>query len=311
MISHLALDDGPHVQALGYVFPAVFHGLITGLGDELSPSLDLFRAVLQGDWSSSVQNGEYDADLRKISGIPRVRVASMATVFGAIVARKLIENSNVDLERLGVAVSTTTATVDPALRFEGRGLAEGWDLVDPLLLPHTIPNAVSSQIAIAIGAKAFALTFMEGILGTLHALENAVLAVINGRADAAVIIGAEEISALHKRAAAELGCRIQECQGAAGLLLVKSGTKLVSKGWQVNWLARGNNLAEARKHPLFLEADNLVCSVPRGILDIASAHRPFVDLVNLFGSRYRRGALLAERPGGWWSAVGLSKVASV
>lgn len=137
---------------------------------------------------------------RKACGIPRPSSASRASVLGATVCRALLQHTGWAPSRLGIASASTTSSTWCAVDFDSRGLTEGWHAVNPLLLPSTLPSALPTQIAMALGAQGCVLAFETGLLGVFHALEAAVLSLLRGDADTMLVVAADECSAVQREA---------------------------------------------------------------------------------------------------------------
>ena len=137
---------------------------------------------------------------RKTCGIPRPSTASRASVLGATVSRALLTAGAVPPARLGVTSASTTSATGCAVEFDSRGLAEGWNAVNPLLLPSTLPSALATQITLALGAQGCVQAFLTGLLGVFHALEAAALALRRGDADAMLTVAADECGEVQQRA---------------------------------------------------------------------------------------------------------------
>ena len=137
---------------------------------------------------------------RKACGIPRPSSASRASVLGATVCRALLNHAGWTPSRLGIASASTTSATWCAVDFDSRGLTEGWHAVNPLLLPSTLPSALPTQIAMALGAQGCVLAFETGLLGVFHALEAAALSLLRGDADTMLVVAADECSAVQREA---------------------------------------------------------------------------------------------------------------
>jgi hypothetical protein len=142
---------------------------------------------------------------RRQSGIPRPSSASRSSIAAAILCNRLIVEASWGDKRLGIVTASTTAAASTAVSFESRGLSEGWNSVDPLLLPHTLPSAMSTQVAIAICANAFAFSFESGLLGVFHAIEYAKCALLRGDADVVLVLIAEELTQVQRAAHSIVG----------------------------------------------------------------------------------------------------------
>lgn len=137
---------------------------------------------------------------RKACGIPRPSSVSRASVLGATVCGALQQSAGWTPSRLGIASASTTSATWCAVDFDSRGLSEGWHAVNPLLLPSTLPSALPTQIAMALGAQGCVLAFETGLLGVFHALEAAALSLLRGDADTMLVVAADECTDVQREA---------------------------------------------------------------------------------------------------------------
>lgn len=83
------------------------------------------------------------------SGVARARSAAKGTVFAALLGKQLLGTvsgrENYHGNRVGVAVASSSAITPIAWEFETVGLRKGWDKTDTLLLPSSIPSAITTQ----------------------------------------------------------------------------------------------------------------------------------------------------------------------
>ena len=161
---------------------------------------------------------------RRQSGIPRPSSAARASVAAATVCRPLLAAGRWDASQLGIVTASTTSATATAVNFETRGLREGWDSVDPLLLPSTLPSALASQVSMALGARGFALSCLVGLLGVFHAVEAAALGLIRGDADVTLVVVAEEQTEVQSIAHATLNDLALEGEFAGALALERGAT---------------------------------------------------------------------------------------
>jgi hypothetical protein len=169
--------------------------------------------------------------LRQLSSIPRARSASTTAVCGAIVAKALLDHYHERGLRVGITAVSTTASAGLAYDFECRGMVEGWDLIDPLVLPNTIPSALATQIAIACNTKGYAFTYVDGVAGLINAVQFSSSSIMNGQVDAGLVICAEEIHYVQQQAYIIMNRKVPSFEGAAGILL--SGNAEKSAQWKI------------------------------------------------------------------------------
>jgi hypothetical protein len=196
-------------------------------------------AAAQGLWSGSREFetlGDVVDSWRRKSGIPRPSSAARASVAAATVCRPLVEAGGWDRARLGVVTASTSSAAWSAVNFETRGLAEGWDLVDPLLLPSTLPSALATQVAAAVGARGFAFSFLVGLLGVFHAIEAAMIGLARGDADAVLVVVAEEQTFVQRAAHELLGWEPTPGEFAGALVLERD----TGRGHRVGFLGQGD-----------------------------------------------------------------------
>lgn len=169
------------------------------------------------------------------SGVARARSAAKGTVFAALLGKQLLETvsdrQNYDGNRVGVAVASSSAITPIAWEFETVGLCKGWDKTDTLLLPSSIPSAITTQTSAVFDTHAAAIAFQDGIFGVCAAIEYAHLSFTHQRSDYFLIIGAEEVCQIQCSALAALGDRRPWIDSASGLVL--SGSPNSAGDWQL------------------------------------------------------------------------------
>lgn len=174
------------------------------------------------------------SELRE-SGVPRARSASRATVYGAILAKILIDDLGMNVAETGVFIGSATACTEVSYAFELRGLKEGWDVVDPFALPNSIPSAIATQICTAIGARAFSSVHTETCTAFLSAVFEAAFALDTGRARHALALVAEETGEIQLRALSALNESAGCGNGAFGFLMSRD----VDSNWRLGVVAEG------------------------------------------------------------------------
>lgn len=169
------------------------------------------------------------------SGVARARSAAKGTVFAALLGKQLLGTvsgqENYHGNRVGVAVASGSAITSIAWEFETIGLRKGWDKTDTLLLPSSIPSAITTQTSAVFGTHAAAIAFQDGIFGICAAIEYAHLSFVHQRSDYFLIIGAEEVCQIQCSALLALGDQRPWIDGAAGLVL--SSTPKSTGDWKL------------------------------------------------------------------------------
>jgi 3-oxoacyl-(acyl-carrier-protein) synthase len=91
---------------------------------------------------------------------------------------------------LGLVLASTYAHLDTAIEYDRSLVTNGIQQTNPALMPLAIPSAPGATLALAFGAKAFAISLAnEGAAG-LDALGLGMRLIESGRAAACVVVGA-------------------------------------------------------------------------------------------------------------------------
>jgi len=163
----------------------------------------------------------------KSSGIPQARSAARASIYATLAAKALVEAAGVqDKGSLAVLTVSNTATLAIACRFERMAHQDGWDMVDPYLLPNSIPSATATHVARATGAEAFSISLIDGARSWQYGLELAIDAVENGVAQV-LLIAAEQLDDAGRRA---IGPDMRAAEGAIALLI---GSRSLGSRWEL------------------------------------------------------------------------------
>ncbi len=102
--------------------------------------------------------------------------------------------AGVDGARVGVVLGTAWASLDTVVRFEREAHLEGPRFVDPILFTETVANVPAGQMSIFNGWSAINATVASGTSSGLDALGRAIEFLDEGRAEAIVAGGADEIN---------------------------------------------------------------------------------------------------------------------
>jgi hypothetical protein len=149
----------------------------------------------------------------------------------------MVEAGKWNSARLAIVSASTSSATAVAVNFETRGLSEGWNAVDPLLLPSTLPSALATQLAMAVGANGFALSCDTGLLGTFHAIEAAIAGLTRGDCDVALVVVSEEQTDVQRYSHEVLGW-LPTPGEIAGVLSLERDT---NRGFRIGFLSYGNS----------------------------------------------------------------------
>ncbi|HEU4843178.1 MAG TPA: hypothetical protein VFT05_02840 [Burkholderiaceae bacterium] len=219
--------NGPYLHALGW------------LNADYSVTAAAMSAAWQGQHGPvdfdgaggyALRQGERLPDalppaIGRASGVARARSAAQSTVYAALLGKGLLQTlpeARHAGERLGVAIASTSDTTGISHEFEASGVRLGWSKTDTMLLPSSIPSAITTQTSAVFDTHAAALAFGDGAMGLCAALEYAYLSFLHQRSDAFVVIGADETCTVQTQALAALDDRRPRTTGASGLLLTRT-----------------------------------------------------------------------------------------
>lgn len=207
---------------------------------------------------------------RRQSGIPRPSSVARANITAALVCRSLLAEGQWNPSRVAVVAASATSAASTAVRFEMRGLTEGWHAVDPLLLPSTLLSALPTQVAMALGARALAVACAGGLLGVFNAIEIAALTLLRDDADAVFVVLSEEQTPVQQVAHERLGWAPVPGEFASGFVMRRGG-----QGVRLGFIAYGNSAGQLIPEDW--------AGVPR--LNVAAAHGgPSIESVHAFAS---------------------------
>ena len=171
----------------------------------------------------------------KRSGVARARSAPRSTVLAAVLGKELAGVLGAPEERtgdrVGVGIVASTVITPVFWEFESVGITKGWNQCNPMLLPASIPSGVPTAVSSATGCRASAITFADGPGGVAAAIEHAYLDLRFDRADAYIVIAADEVCEPISRSMDSLGLKRDALDGASGLLLTREPRS--SSDWQI------------------------------------------------------------------------------
>lgn len=211
----------------------------------------------------------------KRSGVARARSAPRSTVLAAVLGKELAAILGTPEERVGdrvgVGIVASTAITPVFWEFESVGITKGWNLCNPMLLPASIPSGVPTAVSSSTGCRASAITFGDGPGGVATAIEHAYLDLRFDRADAYMVIAADEVCEPISRSMESLGIERDTLDGASGLLLTRQARS--ANDWQICF---AGVLADHHSPEL---GDSLWADAPRLVAEIGDQHAMHTGVV--------------------------------
>ncbi len=185
---------------------------------------------------------EWREGLRKRSQVPRARSGAFATVSAAVLGRSLLGVARTPdgCTAIGVAMASMSSTIGVAHRYESTGRHESWSVVDPFGFSNSLPSAIAAQMALTLGLRAFAVTFVGDLFAFFGALTFSALNLARAGQRCALVIGADEVTHVQRAALAGAGLDVAsaaEREGASGLLL--SSDSAAQAEWKLTVLGCG------------------------------------------------------------------------
>lgn len=139
-----------------------------------------------------------DFDPAALLGKKGLQFLTRSTQLLVAAAYQAIEQSAFNLLRdgggLGLAIGTNFANLSTLATYDWTVVSEGPSSVSAMDVPNTLANAPASYLAIRLGAKRHNTTISTGHCASLDAIGYAAQFLVQGRADAVLAGGTEEIS---------------------------------------------------------------------------------------------------------------------
>lgn len=301
-MSLITLAGGPYVHAMGWTCNQD-HSTSVGTGSEWASLMNPFEFSGTGPYECREAAPvacptSIPLPVMRGSGVARARSAAKGTVLAALLGKRLLQTvsglDNYHGDRVGVAVASSSAITPIAWEFETVGLLKGWDKTDTLLLPSSIPSAITTQTSAVFQTHAAAIAFQDGIFGVCAAMEYAHLSFAHQRSDYFLVIGADEVCQIQCSALAALGDRRPWIDRAAGLVLSRSPQAIGD--WQ---LALSGNTGEGLTPPLppaWADADRLEVEVASNATLFTAPLVPYA-LHRLFVGANSRAVLICRLSG--------------
>jgi len=229
-MSLVMLENGPYVNSIGWTRKPDHAAVAAGAAAD-APMANPFDFDGAGGYRLKDEDaGRAPTDLplplMRSSGVARARSASKSTILAALLGKQLIATvsarSDYDGNRTGVAVASSTAITPVTWEFETVGVRNGWLKTDTMLMPSSIPSAITTQTSAVFDTHATAIAFQDGAFGLCAAIEHAYLSFAHNRSDYFLVIGSEEICAVQCDALDALSDGRPRVDGASGLVLGRS-----------------------------------------------------------------------------------------
>lgn len=231
------LNNGPHLHGIGWLNNdySVATLAMASSGQDLHGPV-----VFDGSGGYEFRPGmrlpdELPVAVGRSSGVARARSAAKSTVYAALLGKNLLQtldNAQIPGERVGVGIAATSDTTYISHEFESVGVRNGWGKTDTMLLPSSIPSAITTQTSAVFDTHAAAIAFQAGARGMCAALEYAHLSFTHRRSDAFLIIGADETCTVQSQALDALEDPRARTTGASGMVLT-SKPMASSGSWQL------------------------------------------------------------------------------
>jgi 3-oxoacyl-[acyl-carrier-protein] synthase II len=141
-----------------------------------------------------------DVDFAALLGSRGLRHMSRGTLALLAAARLALEDAGLDdataydVNDIGVAAGTATATAGQVADFDRTTLVEGPQAVNPAIFPQTVWNGPACQVAIRFGLRGPNLTVCSGLLSGYEAILAAARLIRRSRARIVLAGGFEEIT---------------------------------------------------------------------------------------------------------------------
>lgn len=238
----VSVINGPYIHSIGWISSPSFE---VNVSDLINDNSAISKPPFEFDKAGNTHRCEplepkiidIPFPIRKKSNVARSRSAAKATIFASLLAGGLLKNNLVSNQETGVACVSSSSTLPIAWEFESTGVKDGWKNTDTMLLPSSIPSAISTQTAAAYDLHATAVTFLDGLFGTCAALEYTALCFHYQRAQALLILCAEEVCPPQLIAIEHLNNpELNLFNGASGIYLSK--TKKKTGSWQLKIIQR-------------------------------------------------------------------------
>lgn len=188
--------------------------VLTPLGDSLASVHDALCEGKVALAARSEHGGAAVAAMRHLqpalyTHVPGIGTYNRTTQLAICAARTALEGARLpddftDVE-LGVVMASTSGHLDALLDHDRSIVVNGAQRTNMGTMPLALPSTGGALVALACGAKAFALTVGDGGASSLDALGLAARWVATGRARACLVVGAFSAAPLVARAIARSG----------------------------------------------------------------------------------------------------------
>lgn len=158
----------------------------------------------------------------------KVRRWDACSRFAAVSALLALRDAGLEsreAERVGILAGTFSSGATPLVDFLAAIFRESPEAAPPMLFPFTVANAAASQAAIELSLKGPIATLSHRAVVFADCLLYASILLEDGRADAIVVVGTDEVNPTYLRAWDDLG--LVAAPGRPGFVLGEGGYALV------------------------------------------------------------------------------------
>lgn len=300
-MNFVMLQNGPYVNSIGWTNKPT-HAVVAATGDAYATLSNPIEFDGAGGYRLKADDGacvptDLPLPLMRSSGVARARSAAKSTIFAALLGKELIAtvsaNDGYSGNRTGVAVASSTAITPIAWEFESVGVRNGWQKTDTMLLPSSIPSAITTQTSAVFDTHANAIAFQDGAFGLCAALEHVHLSFAHNRSDHFLVIGAEEICGVQCDALDALNDERPRIDGASGLVLGK--TPRTPHDWRLAFCANAVGEAQPALPAGWEGAETLQLTIEGSPTVFTSTLVPYA-LHHLFERATDRAVLVCSMP---------------
>lgn len=188
--------------------------------------------LLEGDFQSPIAGLVTDFDPRRNLKPAVYRRMSRLSRMAASACVEAVDDSGLDLggvdtSRVAVVAGTAHGSSASIEAFFGSVLSEGPRGAQPMYFPETVPNAPAGNIAMILGITGPNTTFGQNDISAENALVYARRLLADGRVDAAVVCGLDELNPMFFGCFSDLKALNPGQKNADGTLCPRMGAGLV------------------------------------------------------------------------------------
>jgi 3-oxoacyl-(acyl-carrier-protein) synthase len=224
MSSEIRINGVGAVSAAGWSAAALADACAAGA----ALPTELLERVVNGATITSEVRRVPAAGPEDVPKFPRLRRASPITRFAMAAAVQAVGPAltaavQAGERTLGVVATMMNGCVNYSNRFYAEVLADP-SLASPLIFPETVFNAPASHISAYFGSRAVSHSLLGDSANFLTGVEMAAEWLLDGRVDACLVVGCEELDWLVAEGLGLYGRGLAASEGAAAVLLERGGS---------------------------------------------------------------------------------------